>query len=75
MIGWEEQVRVRPRLFTTAAWATLSQQQRDVVRRQRMAVVAALADDHDRRYHCDARLHTLTLAVHAVPDLPDTTDT
>lgn len=71
MILWEEQVRRRftPRLFTPEAWATLTMQQRDLVRRQRMAVVAALALDHDRRYHSRARLNALTLAVHAGADL------
>lgn len=53
MIVWEEETvrHFRPRYFTGPAWATLSAQQRDAIRRQRMAVVEALRIDHETRYH------------------------
>jgi hypothetical protein len=55
-----QETHVRPRYFTAEAWATLTDAQRDLIRRQRMAVVAALQDEHERRYgRHTARLDTL----------------
>lgn len=66
---WEVERRttIRPRLFTEEAWAALSEAQRDLIRRQRMAVVAALAEEHSRRY---AVPHIVTLARALVPEDP-----
>jgi hypothetical protein len=47
----EVQHHVRPRLFTGAAWATLTANQREVIHRQRLAVVEQLREDHEARYH------------------------
>jgi hypothetical protein len=67
---WEEEPRrrVRPHLFTGDAWATLSERQREVIRLQRMSVVAALALDHQRRYHSPSHLIALTTELHEAPD-------
>lgn len=53
MIVWEEEVvrHFRPRYFTTEAWATLGPEQRELIRRQRMAVVEALRREHEAHYH------------------------
>lgn len=69
---WDEEPRrrVRPHLFTPDAWATLSDRQRDVVRRQRMSVVAALELDHQRRYHSTSHLIALDHELHEAPDAP-----
>lgn len=52
-IAWVDEVEhhVRPRLFTGAAWATLSDQQRELIARQRRSVVEQLRLDHEARYH------------------------
>lgn len=61
---------IQPHLFTGDAWAELSEQQRDLVRRQRMAVVSALADAHNRRFHSQS--HLVALGVALLPgDTPD----
>jgi hypothetical protein len=51
-LAWVDEVEhhVRPRLFTGAAWATLSEQQRELIHRQRLAVVEQLRLDHETRY-------------------------
>lgn len=70
MIAWEERStrRVTPRLFTGEAWEALSARQRDVIRRQRMAVVEALQLDHDRRYHAQRHLMALDVALQGKAD-------
>jgi hypothetical protein len=67
---WEERTRrqFRPHLFTPEQWAALSPNQREIVRRQRMAVVDALAVEHQRRYHASARYIALDLALAGRPD-------
>lgn len=52
-LAWVDEVEhhVRPRLFTGAAWATLTPQQRELIHRQRLAVVEQLRLDHEARYH------------------------
>lgn len=52
-IAWVDEVthHVRPRLFTGEAWAALTANQREVIRRQRLNVVEQLRTDHEARYH------------------------
>lgn len=66
MMIWQEQARHRfkPRLFTEEAWASFTPAQREIIRRQRMAVVDALALEHQRRYHSRAHLIALDDALH-----------
>ena len=42
------------RYFTREEWAALSDEQREVIRLQRMAAVAAYGVEHMRRYHVTA---------------------
>lgn len=71
-IAWDEEVRRRviPHLFTTEAWAALSDRQRQVIASQRRAVVEGLQLEHERRYHSTRHLISLEQALHqqAGPD-------
>lgn len=45
----------RFRYFTREEWAALSDAQRDLVRHRRMAYVALVKAEHDRRHHATLR--------------------
>jgi hypothetical protein len=53
LVVWDEvvEIRFKPRYFTREAWATLTHQQRETIRHQRMAVVEQLRADHEAHYH------------------------
>ena len=66
IVVWEEEVTrvIRPRMFTREAWAALTPSQRDMIRRQRMAVVTRMRAEHEERYHHgDRRIDDLAQAL------------
>lgn len=67
---WEEDARrwTSPTLITPEAWATFTASQRAMVNRHRMAVVAVLQADHERRYHHRRNLIRLAEAIAGPPD-------
>ena len=67
---WEEDSRrwTSPTLITPEAWATFTASQRAAVNRHRMAVVAILQTDHERRYHHGRNMIRWLQAIDGPPD-------